>query len=158
MNRAAAVAAATQQRARVRASATNVGDIFHDYKIGFGTSVPLMILLLFAVVLLWRFMRPSDFRARLIPVSSFYWITMFIAGVLGTVAGDAASFGLHLGPAYATLALGAPLGVMLFVDRDGLLAQLYYYSAVVALIRSTGTATGDWLAHSSLGLFRRKRW
>jgi uncharacterized membrane-anchored protein len=49
----------------VRASATNVGDIFHDYKIGFEISVPAMSVLLISLVSLWRLTieRPGKLEA-----------------------------------------------------------------------------------------------
>jgi uncharacterized membrane-anchored protein len=136
----------------IRASATNIGDVFHDLHIGFAYSVPLTAALLMICVTIWRTARPSDTAAGTIPVNGFYWITMFVAGVLGTVGGDAMSYGVRLGNAGATLAIGAPLALALFIGRKGLLTQLYYYWITVALIRSAGTAAGDWLAHGPIGM------
>lgn len=131
----------------IRASATNIGDIFHDLKIGFAYSVPLMILALIAAVAVWRAAKPSDASSGTIPVNAFYWITMFVAGVLGTVGGDAMSYGIRLGNMIATIALGVPLALAFWFGRNGLLRQLYYYWLTVALIRSAGTSAGDWLAN-----------
>jgi len=136
----------------IRASATNIGDVFHDFRIGFAYSVPISAVLLMASVAIWRMARPSDAARGFVPVSGFYWVTLFLAGVLGTVGGDAASYGIGLGNAGATLALGAPLALVFYVGWNGLLTQLYYYWLTVALIRSAGTAAGDWLAHGSLSL------
>jgi uncharacterized membrane-anchored protein len=131
----------------IRASATNVGDIFHDLNIGFAYSVPLMILTLIAIVVLWRAAKPSDASSGTIPVTSFYWVTMFVAGILGTVGGDAMSYGIRLGNLGATIALGAPLALAFWFGRNGLLTQFYHCWLTVALIRSAGTSAGDLLAN-----------
>ena len=143
----------------VRAAATNIGDIFHDYKIGFSWSVPVMTVLLIAVVGIWRLLRPSASNISVVPIDHYYWVTIFTAGVLGTVAGDAMSYGVRIDGArldnlYATLILSFPLAIALFVGRNGLLKQLYYYWMTVALIRSAGTSGGDWIAHKIFGLPR----
>jgi uncharacterized membrane-anchored protein len=131
----------------VRASATNIGDIFHDLHIGFAYSVPLMILTLIAAVAIWRAAKPSEASSRTIPVTPFYWVTMFVAGILGTVGGDAMSYGIRLGNLGATIALGVPLALAFWFGRNGLLSQFYYYWLTVALIRSAGTSAGDLLAN-----------
>jgi uncharacterized membrane-anchored protein len=136
----------------IRASATNIGDVFHDFGIRFAYSVPLTASLLIFSVAIWRIVRPPVAAQGVVPVNGLYWITMFLAGVFGTVGGDAASYGAHLGNLYATIALGVPLGVVLFLGRNGLLTQLYYYWLTVSLIRCAGTAAGDWFAHGYLGL------
>jgi uncharacterized membrane-anchored protein len=131
----------------IRASATNVGDIFHDLKIGFADSVPIMTLAFVAAVGVWRAARPSDTLSGTITIDAFYWVTMFVAGVLGTVGGDAMSYGIRLGNLGATIALGVPLGLAFWFGRSGLLRQFYYYWFTVALIRSAGTSAGDWVSH-----------
>jgi uncharacterized membrane-anchored protein len=136
----------------IRASATNIGDVFHDFRVGFPYSVPFTIVLLIMSVAIWRIARPSDDAGNFLPVNGFYWMSMFLAGVAGTVGGDAASYGVGLGNAGATLALGAPLALVLLLGRNGLLTRLYYYWFTVALIRAAGTAAGDWLAHGYIGL------
>jgi uncharacterized membrane-anchored protein len=138
----------------IRAAATNIGDVFHDFGIRFAYSVPLTAALLILSVGIWRIVKPPVVAQDFVPVDGFYWITMFLAGVLGTVGGDAVSYGdrVHLGNLGATLTLAVPLGVVLFIGRNGLLTQLYYYWLTVSLIRSAGTAAGDWFAHGYLGL------
>jgi len=131
----------------IRASATNIGDIFHDLKIGFATSVPLMTFVLVAAVGFWRAVKPHDASSATITINAFYWVTMFVAGVLGTVGGDAMSYGIRLGNLGATIALGVPLGLAFWFGRNGLLRQLYYYWLTVALIRSAGTSAGDLLSY-----------
>lgn len=136
----------------IRASATNVGDAFHDFHINFGISVPLAAILLVIAVAVWQRLRPPVKDEGSVPVNAFYWVTMFIAGVLGTVAGDAASFALGLGNFGAMVAFAIPLAILLFIGRDGLLTKLAYYWLVVAFIRSAGTAAGDLLAHGFVGI------
>lgn len=136
----------------IRASATNIGDVFHDYRIGFIYSVPLCAVLLIVSVAIWRMVRPPAAHSGIVPVNGFYWITMFIAGVLGTVGGDAASYGVHLGNFYATVVLAVPLAILFFIGRNGLLTELSYYWLTVSFIRSAGTAAGDWVAHAIFGL------
>lgn len=136
----------------IRAAATNIGDIFHDFGIGFSHSIPLTAVLLIVSVAVWRFVRPSDASGGYVPINGFYWVTIFLAGVLGTVGGDAVSYGLALGNLRATIVLGLPLGFVFFFGRNGALTQLYYYWFTVVLIRSAGTAAGDWLAHRAWGL------
>jgi uncharacterized membrane-anchored protein len=136
----------------IRASATNIGDVFHDHRISFAYSVPLVTLLLFLAITIWRFVRAPPHTPGVVPVNGFYWLTMFFAGVLGTLIGDAMSYAAGLGNLGATLVLSVPLAIALFVGRRGLLTQLYFYWFTVVLIRSAGTAAGDLLAHKYLGL------
>jgi uncharacterized membrane-anchored protein len=136
----------------IRASATNIGDAFRDFGIGFAWSVPMVTLLMIAAIVLWqRVGRPVSTQG--VPAADgFYWTVMFLAGVLGTLVGDAVSYPLHLGNLGATIALGVPLAILLAVGRNGLLGRIAYYWTAVVLIRSAGTAAGDLIAHHMLGL------
>jgi uncharacterized membrane-anchored protein len=136
----------------IRASATNIGDAFRDFGIGFAWSVPAVSLLMIAAITIWqRVGRPVS--AQGVPsADGFYWSVMFLAGVLGTLVGDAVSYPLHLGNLGATIALGIPLACVLIVGRGGPLGRVYTYWPTVVLIRSAGTAAGDLLAHHYLGL------
>jgi uncharacterized membrane-anchored protein len=58
----------------IRASATNIGDVFHDFRVGFPYSVPFTIVLLIMSVAIWRIARPSDDAGNFLPVNGFYWI------------------------------------------------------------------------------------
>ena len=82
-----------------------------------------------------------------------YWISMFIAGSLGTVIGDYSSHDLHLGDGGASLLL-APIVVLLFaIARNGLLRSLPYYWLTIVAVRAAGTAVGDFIAsRNMLGL------
>lgn len=131
----------------IRASATNIGDAFHDFNFEFGLSVPLVGLLLAFMVIAWQTRVPATREQGFIPVNGYYWVTMFVAGVLGTVAGDAASYPLGLGNFGAMVLFAIPLVVLLIVGRKGFYTDLGFYWLAVALIRSAGTAAGDLMAH-----------
>jgi uncharacterized membrane-anchored protein len=132
----------------IRAAATNIGDVFHDYRIGFGYSIPAVFLVMVAVILIWKRSGERTLAGGVIPVNTLYWITMFLAGVLGTVVGDGTSYGTGIGNLYGTIVLSVPLAVVLFCGRRGLITNLFYYWMTIALIRSAGTAAGDFLART----------
>ncbi|MER9401461.1 hypothetical protein NKI46_25445 [Mesorhizobium sp. M0615] len=82
----------------IRTGATNIGDAFHDYKIDFSISLPIVLACYIVAVLIYRtyWLRSGSTS---VSVNAIYWITMILAGVLGTIGGDAASFRLSLTPA-----------------------------------------------------------
>ena len=136
----------------IRAAATNIGDVFHDVQIGYLYTIPVVIVLLIAWVALWRSRRPARYRLGDDGVDGYYWIAMFTAGVLGTLIGDCASYPLRLGNFWAMVILAVPLVPLFFFSRRGLQTELPYYWLTVVFIRSSGTAAGDLMAHSALGL------
>jgi uncharacterized membrane-anchored protein len=82
-----------------------------------------------------------------------YWISMFIAGTLGTVLGDYCSHDLHLGDGGASILLGPLLGVLFLAGRDGRLRWLPFYWLTVVMVRAPGTAVGDFVSgRNMLGL------
>jgi uncharacterized membrane-anchored protein len=133
----------------MRTAATNVGDAFHDFGIGFAVSVPL-VLACFALSAWWYAWMtpprpPGDETVR---VNAAYWVTMMLAGVLGTVGGDVAAFRWGLtapGAAFVFFALVA--AAIFFFKRRGILMMAAAYWTVVGLIRTAGTAAGDAIAH-----------
>ena len=132
----------------VRTAATNVGDAFHDFGLGFGISLPVVFVAFAASVLLYRRTSPRpDSEGRML-VNGVYWLTMMLAGVLGTIGGDFASFGIHMTTVRAAVAFFAltAWSIRLFAARGMLLAAIPYW-ATVALIRTAGTAGGDAIAH-----------
>jgi uncharacterized membrane-anchored protein len=134
----------------MRTAATNVGDAFHDFGLRFAISILIVLALFIASV--WLYARgarrpvPADATVR---VNAAYWGCMMLAGVLGTLGGDFASFGLHLTPAGAgvAFALLIYLSIRVFGARGMLLAPAGYW-LTVALIRIGGTAGGDAFAHA----------
>ena len=130
----------------VRTAATNVGDAFHDFGLGFGVSLPLVLALFAVCVIVYR--RGGRPTGRKLRVDGFYWVTMMLAGVLGTIGGDFASFGIHMttvGAAVVFFALAA-WAIRHFGAKGTLLAAIPYWTTV-ALIRTAGTAGGDAIAH-----------
>jgi uncharacterized membrane-anchored protein len=131
----------------VRTAATNVGDAFHDFRLGFGISVPVSLLLFVVSVAIYA--RVSARRAPgddTVQVNAAYWVTMMLAGVLGTVGGDLAAKGLS--QPLAAIAFFAMAGACIpYFRRRAILLDAMAYWTVVALIRTAGTAGGDTLAH-----------
>ena len=127
----------------VRTAATNIGDMFHEWHIDFAVSIPLVLALFASAVWVYRQVTPSSIR-----VTSSYWVCMILAGVLGTLAGDFASFRLHLTPTGTAVVVGILIAMMLrVVLRRKTLTPVLYWTTV-ALIRTAGTGAGDALANT----------
>ena len=75
-----------------------------------------------------------------------YWATMLLAGIFGTVLGDALQ--KVMGQGEASLALIVVLAATLLLYSKGLFGWVYGYWVTVAVARTTGTAVGDWLAET----------
>ena len=132
----------------MRTAATNVGDAFHDFGMGFGISVPVSLVLFIASVALYASVTPKrspgDDTVR---VNGTYWVAMMVAGVLGTVGGDAAAKSLT-NPGTALVFFAIAWAAIAYLSRRNLLLLAPAYWAVVALIRTAGTAGGDTVAHA----------
>jgi uncharacterized membrane-anchored protein len=137
----------------MRTAATNVGDAFHDFKIGYEISIPAVLALFALSVLLY-----GD-RARLhrgtagtVNVNATYWVCMMLAGTLGTLGGDFLAFrmGFTAPGAFAAVTLLAIGTMRAFAAEGNLLAPVPYW-ITVGLIRIAGTSGGDSAAHA-LGL------
>ncbi len=144
----------------VRTGATNFADFAcGDMKLPrLLVIVGLIALLVVALFASWQYAwrRQSDRSNALdnvLRADLGYWISMFIAGSLGTVIGDYCSHDLHLGDGGASLLL-APIVVLLFaIARNGLLRSLSYYWVTIVAVRAAGTAVGDFIAsRNMLGL------
>lgn len=134
----------------IRTAATNVGDAFHDYNIGFEVSLPICLaLLVLAALLYWR-MTPKA-TGNTVKVGWMYWLCMILAGIVGTVGGDYASFGLQLMPAGTAAVFGGIAVLLVLAGIKGLSTWPPYYWLSLAVIRTAGTGGGDALAHG-LGL------
>jgi uncharacterized membrane-anchored protein len=133
----------------MRAAATNVADIItHELALGYVlSSVLLGVLTLLAA----RFTEPDLSRSNSPRVDAAYWVTMFIAGVFGTVAGDLIHH--HVGLYSASIALCLALAVLIFTrERLAPMSALLFWTIVMAE-RCAGTAVGDALAsHRAVGL------
>jgi uncharacterized membrane-anchored protein len=139
----------------IRAAATNIGDYS---SMDLHLSKPLMIgvltLALVVAIFVGRsfadsvraYTRQADGKAY--PAADpRYWISMLIAGTLGTVAGDFMSYGgYHIGNVYSSAILSTVLAACFLIGRNGLLIVIPYYWLTVVAVRSAGTAVGDMLA------------
>jgi uncharacterized membrane-anchored protein len=144
----------------VRTGATNFADFAcGDMKLPrLLVIVGLIAILVVALFASWRLVwrKPSDKNNApdtVLRADLGYWISMFVAGSLGTVIGDYCSHDLHLGDGGASLLL-APIVVLLFATaRNGLPRSLPYYWTTIVAIRAAGTAIGDFTASRNvLGL------
>lgn len=79
-------------------------------------------------------------------VNGIFWLTMLVAGTFGTVFGDLCSH--TLGGGEATVLLVTMLALVLYWGHGGLLATIAYYWFAIAIVRTAGTAIGDWIAES----------
>jgi uncharacterized membrane-anchored protein len=132
----------------MRTAATNVGDAFHDFGLGFGISVPLTLVVFAASAAAYAKWTPARAAGDdTVQVNGAYWVTMMLAGVLGTVGGDLAAKGLtELGAAVLFFAIVA--GSIVFFGWRGILLHAGAYWTVVACVRTAGTAAGDKVAHT----------
>jgi uncharacterized membrane-anchored protein len=144
----------------VRTAATNFADFAcGDMKLPrLLVIVGLAVLLIVALFASWRFAwrgqsRKIDGPDSVLRADPGYWISMFIAGALGTVIGDYCSHDLHLGDGGASVLLVPILAMLFVIARNGLLRSLPFYWLTIVAVRAAGTAVGDLLAgRNMLGL------
>jgi uncharacterized membrane-anchored protein len=128
----------------MRTAATNVADAFQDFGISYSVSI-LIVLTCFATsVLLYSRVAANSANEGTIRVNAAYWLAMMLAGILGTIAGDFASFRVGLTPPGAACVFGGLIAASVWwFGRKGSLLDPVPYWATVALIRTGGTAAGD---------------
>ena len=138
----------------VRTAATNLADLAtHDFKLGYAWVTAGLVVLL-AASLLPAIRRSTAGRpADPAPPDGWYWMSMLIAGTLGTAIGDGLADGMGLGTGAASLALGVGAAILLAAwTRATVWTAAFYWMAVVA-IRAAGTTASDFLAgRHGLGL------
>jgi uncharacterized membrane-anchored protein len=112
----------------VRTAATNFADFAcGDLKLPrlwviAALTAVLVLALLASWQLSWRRLQDKiDGPDTVLRADLGYWVSMFIAGTLGTVIGDYCSHDLHLGDAEASILLGAMLAALFIMARNGLL-------------------------------------
>jgi uncharacterized membrane-anchored protein len=131
----------------VRTAATNIGDAFHDFDIGFEISLPLSMALFSVSVAFYKISIRTVWPGKIMQVGPLYWLCMIMAGIVGTIGGDYASFGLHLMPAGTFMVFGLIVLTLLLIGRKGQFTQPIYYWVCLGFIRTSGTGGGDALAH-----------
>jgi uncharacterized membrane-anchored protein len=141
----------------VRTAATNFADFLAgDLKLprlwvmaGLATALAGTVWLSWRLI--WR--RRKSAANDVLRADVGYWISMFLAGTLGTVLGDYCSHNLKLGNAGGSLLLSPIVAALFLAGRDGRLLWLPLYWTTVVAIRAAGTTIGDYLAgRGMLGL------
>jgi uncharacterized membrane-anchored protein len=142
----------------IRTGATNIAD-YLAYRVRIPSVLLNLGLLFVLAALAWCSVpkdpaRGSDVSTGRLPDTGVaYWSAMLTAGVFGTVFGDVCS---HLvGQGFASIGLGLILIAVLLAARTREAGTLFLYWGTVAVARTAGTATGDWLAENrvlNLGL------
>jgi uncharacterized membrane-anchored protein len=144
----------------VRTAATNFADFgCGDLKLPrlwviAGLTAFLVVALLASWQLWWRRLPDKvDGADTVLRADVGYWVSMFIAGTLGTVIGDYCSHDWHLEDAEASILLGAILAALFLLARNGLFRSLSFYWLTIVTIRAAGTVVGDFFAgRNMLGL------
>ena len=147
----------------IRTAATNSADFLAgDLKIPRPELIPILtIVLALSLWAAWRFAwrfaadkssgKSSD-SGTLLRADSGYWVSMFLAGTLGTVIAD---YVAHLGPGDVggALLLSPVVALLFLISRNGLMLWIPFYWLTVVAIRAAGTSVGDTLAgRQMLGL------
>ena len=143
----------------IRTAATNLADFAAgDMKLDKLAVLAVLTILLVATVVSGRHFASWEAKgmdskggASLPTTDYFYWGAMLAAGTLGTVIGDISSFSTGVGTGSASIALCVLLGAW-FYFGTGVLRTISGYWFTIVLVRSAGTAVGDFLAGRSLGL------
>jgi uncharacterized membrane-anchored protein len=137
----------------VRTAATNFADFAQgDMKLPrelvmAGLTAAMVIALFASWQFAWREQSTKDSASdTVLRADAGYWVSMFIAGTLGTVIGDYCSHNLGLGDGGAALLLVPILALLFVVARNGLLRSLPYYWLTIVMVRAAGTAVGDYEA------------
>ena len=138
----------------VRTAATNLADLL-AHRIGIVPALASLTALLLLILLASRRSRRAVQGARngLPVIDGVYWLTMLVAGTLGTALGDFLSFKSGLGLGGASLALSAWVALLVVLRTDGRVARPVPYWFLVVMIRTAGTSVGDWFAHH-IGLWQ----
>ena len=135
----------------VRTAATNFADFAcGDMKLPRVLVIAGLAALLIATVFAgWQFVwrrRSGEGDVSVLRADAPYWLSMFIAGTLGTVIGDYCSHNLGLGDGGACLLLVPLLALSFAIARNGLLRALPYYWLTIVTVRAAGTVVGDFVA------------
>jgi uncharacterized membrane-anchored protein len=135
----------------LRTAATNVGDLLtHDLCMPYDLACALIaVCFIPTLVVPDKYRLPATGLSRGVPpTSGRYWLAMFLAGTLGTVAGDGVADGLGMGVQAASALLAALVALLLGLRRVQNFRTGALYWATIFAIRTAGTTLGDLTAHS----------
>lgn len=140
-----------------RSMATTMGDtISRTLNLGYGgVSLVLAIALGVFVAITSRsrsaggFTRIESGARKTLKVDSLYWTALLIASVFGTTFGDFMWDDTGLGFGRASLVLGVVLAVVFVLDLRARKVSDFRYWGIVALVRTSGTAMGDFLSEGT---------
>jgi uncharacterized membrane-anchored protein len=141
----------------VRTAATNFADFASvDLRLQkYWVMAVLALLLIASVYAGWRLASGRTTREigdgnAMLRADAGYWLSMFLAGTLGTVIGDYCSHDQHLGDAWASVVLSSVLAIVFLIGRGGLLRSLAYYWTTIVTVRAAGTVVGDLFAERNM--------
>ena len=111
----------------MRTAATNLGDTMrHELAIPWLVALGGLAVALVVVQVAEKFIalrHPAGVVTFIPNTNAFYWVTMLVAGTLGTVGGDYVAGVVGLDAGLGTVVLAAPLAVALsvraFLDQIG---------------------------------------
>ncbi len=133
----------------LRAAATNLADLAtHTFEWRYLIVIPGLAVvqaLVLAPVLPRLLASAADRRGRP-ATTAWYWMSLLVAGTLGTAIGDWVAEEIHLGTGYGTLLLGAIFAVILSLGRRSRWTTKAGYWLSIIAVRAAGTTAGDWLA------------
>jgi uncharacterized membrane-anchored protein len=141
----------------VRTAATNLADFF-SFDLRLSKLLVMAGLVLLLVLTVATGLRPlgrddvnkNHAQSGLLRADFGYWLSMLIAGTLGTVTGDFFSHDLHLGDARASAVLAALLAPFFVLGGWQLIWTPAIYWATIVMVRAAGTVVGDFLASDNL--------
>jgi len=137
----------------VRTAATNLAD-WCAHGIGIAPALGVLAALLAAVIVSVNLRRGAHRIVEGLPtVDATYWLTMLIAGTLGTALGDFSSFKTGLGLGGASIVLSLLVAGLVAVKSAGSPVLPLSYWLIVVAIRTAGTSVGDFFAHT-VGLWQ----
>jgi uncharacterized membrane-anchored protein len=136
----------------IRTAATNSADFLAgDLKIPRAEIIPILaIMLAVSLWLAWQFAwrltaGKSAGSSAVLRADPGYWVSMFLAGTLGTVIADYVSH-LGSGDAGGAFLLCPVVAALFLIGRNGLMLWTSFYWLTVVAIRAAGTSVGDTLA------------
>ena len=141
----------------IRMAATNLADFFSvDLRLSkVWVIAALTVGLMIVVSISWRIAWRQDNaktvdQSNVLRADTGYWVSMLVAGTVGTVLGDYFSHDLHLGHANASIVLCAILGLVFLIGSRGLLWSVPFYWLTIVVVRAAGTVVGDFFANRNM--------